>query len=69
MERNWPLVIINPTFGSNENYTLNLADLTNAIVGGKSVSLTKTVLTENQFWCKVIQVLQIGYLMYQCFIN
>jgi C-terminal processing protease CtpA/Prc len=59
-------------FGSNENYTLNLADFNgNAIVGnGKSVSLTKTVLTENPILVnKVITsgAHKIGYLMYNGF--
>lgn len=59
-------------FGSNENYTLNLADFNgNAIVeNGKSVSLTKTVLTENPILVnKVITsgAHKIGYLMYNGF--
>ena len=59
-------------FNSNENYTLNLADFNgNAIVGnGKSVSLTKTVLTENPILVnKVITsgAHKIGYLMYNGF--
>ena len=59
-------------YGSNENYTLNLADFNgNTIVGnGKSVSLTKTVLTENPILVnKVITAgtHKIGYLMYNGF--
>jgi C-terminal processing protease CtpA/Prc len=59
-------------YGSNENYTLNLADFNgNTIVGnGKSVSLTKTVLTENPILVnKVITsgTHKIGYLMYNAF--
>ena len=59
-------------YGSNENYTLNLADFNgNTIVGnGKSVSLTKTVLTENPILVnKVITsgTHKIGYLMYNGF--
>ncbi|RBN51842.1 S41 family peptidase [Flavobacterium psychrolimnae] len=59
-------------YGSNENYTLNLADFNGStIVGnGKSVSLTKTVLTENPILVnKVITsgTHKIGYLMYNGF--
>lgn len=59
-------------YGSNENYTLNLADFNgNTIVGnGKSVSLTKTVLTKNPILVnKVITsgTHKIGYLMYNGF--
>ncbi|MEM8520735.1 S41 family peptidase [Flavobacterium sp. PL12] len=59
-------------FGSNENYTLNMADLngTTVVSNGKSVSLTKTVLTENPILInKVIAsgANKIGYLMYNGF--
>ena len=59
-------------FGSNESYTLNLAEFNGtAIVGnGKSVSLTKTVLSENPILInKVITsgTHKIGYLMYNGF--
>ena len=58
--------------GSNESYTLNLAIFNGtAIVGnGKSVSLTKTVLSENPILInKVIPVdtYKIGYIMYNGF--
>ncbi|CAM4079526.1 S41 family peptidase [Flavobacterium weaverense] len=59
-------------FGPNENYTLNMADLngTTVVSNGKSVSLTKTVLTENPILInKVITsgANKIGYLMYNGF--
>ncbi len=59
-------------FGANENYTLNLADYngTTIVGNGKSVSLTKTVLTENPILVnKVITPgsHKIGYLMYNAF--
>ena len=59
-------------FGANENYTLNLADYngTTIVGNGKSVSLTKTVLTENPILVnKVITsgTHKIGYLMYNAF--
>ncbi|MBG6185921.1 S41 family peptidase [Flavobacterium sp. CAN_S2] len=59
-------------YGSNENYTLNLADFngTTIVGNGKSVSLTKTVLTENPILVnKVITsgTHKIGYLMYNGF--
>ena len=59
-------------FSANENYTLNLADYngTTIVGNGKSVSLTKTVLTENPILVnKVITsgTHKIGYLMYNAF--
>jgi C-terminal processing protease CtpA/Prc len=59
-------------FGSNENYVLNMADFngTTIVSNGKSVSLTKTTLTENPILVKkVISVgtKKIGYLMYNGF--
>ena len=59
-------------FGSNENYTLNMADFNGTTIVGndKSVSLTKTVLTENPILVnKVITsgAHKIGYLMYNGF--
>ena len=59
-------------FGANENYTLNLADYngTDFVTNGKTVDLTKTVLTENPILInKVITsgTRKIGYLMYNGF--
>ena len=59
-------------FGSNENYTLNLADYngTTIVGNGKSVSLTKTVLTENPILVNKVFTSgshKIGYLMYNAF--
>ena len=59
-------------FSANENYTLNLADYngTTIVGNGKSVSLTKTVLTENPILVnKVITsgTHKIGYLVYNAF--
>ena len=59
-------------FGANENYTLNLADYngTDFVSNGKSVNLTKNVLTENPILInKVITAgtRKIGYLMYNGF--
>lgn len=59
-------------FGSNESYTLNLAEFngTTIVGNGKSVSLTKTVLSENPILInKVITsgAHKIGYLMYNGF--
>jgi C-terminal processing protease CtpA/Prc len=59
-------------FGANENYTLNLAEFngTTIVGNGKSVSLTKTVLSENPILInKVITsgAHKIGYLMYNGF--
>jgi C-terminal processing protease CtpA/Prc len=59
-------------FGSNETYTLNLADYngTAIVANGKSVELTKTVLSENPILInKVITsgAHKIGYLMYNGF--
>ena len=57
---------------NSENYTINLADYNNRAItpNGKSVSLTKTVLTENPILInKVIESggHKIGYLMYNGF--
>lgn len=59
-------------FGSNENYVLNMADFngTTVVSNGKTISLTKTTLTENPILVKkVISVgtKKIGYLMYNGF--
>ncbi|MEC5166201.1 carboxyl-terminal processing protease [Flavobacterium sp. PL11] len=59
-------------FGSNESYTLNMADVNGNIItnNGKTVALTKTVLTENPILVnKVITSgsRNIGYLMYNAF--
>ena len=60
-------------FGANENYTLNLADYngTTIVGNGKSVSLTKTVLTENPILVNKVLITpgshKIGYLMYNAF--
>lgn len=59
-------------FGSNESYTLNLANYngTTIVANGKSVALTKTVLSENPILInKVIPSgsHKIGYLMYNGF--
>lgn len=59
-------------FGSNENYTLTMADYngTNVVSNGKTISLTKTLLTENPILInKIITVgaKKIGYLMYNGF--
>ena len=59
-------------FGSNETYTLNLADYNgNTIVAnGKSVELTKTVLSENPILINKVITSgshKIGYLMYNGF--
>ena len=57
---------------NSENYTLNLADISNGVVtpNGKSVNLTKTELSENPISInKVIEANghKIGYLMYNGF--
>lgn len=59
-------------FSSNENYVLNMADFngTTVVSNGKTISLTKTTLTENPILVKkVISVgtKKIGYLMYNGF--
>lgn len=59
-------------FGSNESYTLNLAEFngTTIVSNGKTVALTKTVLSENPILInKVITsgAHKIGYLMYNGF--
>lgn len=59
-------------FGSNNDYTLNLADINGGAFtpNGKSVALTKTVLSENPILInKVIESgsHKIGYLMYNAF--
>jgi len=59
-------------FGSNETYTLNLADYngTTIVGNGKSVELTKTVLSENPILINKVITSgshKIGYLMYNGF--
>jgi C-terminal processing protease CtpA/Prc len=59
-------------FGSNTNYTLNLADLNGGAItpNSKSVVLTKTVLTENPILINTVinsGSHKIGYLMYNGF--
>lgn len=59
-------------FGSNESYTLNLADYngTTIVANGKSVALTKTVLSENPILKNIVITSgshKIGYLMYNGF--
>lgn len=59
-------------FGTNDSYTLNMADYNGATVvsNGKSISLTKTTLTENPILIKdviTIGAKKIGYLMYNGF--
>ena len=59
-------------FGSNNDYTLNMADINGGIItpNGKSVALTKTVLDENPILVnKVITSgsKKIGYLVYNAF--
>ena len=59
-------------FGSNETYTLNLADYngTAIVANGKSVELTKTVLSENPILINKVITSgshKIGYLMYNGF--
>lgn len=59
-------------FGSNNNYTLNLADINGGAFtpNGKSVALTKTVLDENPILINKVIVSGshiIGYLMYNGF--
>jgi len=59
-------------FGSNENYVLNMADFkgTTVVSNGKTISLTKTTLTENPILVKKVIFVgtkKIGYLMYNGF--
>ncbi|TDE53668.1 S41 family peptidase [Flavobacterium sp. GT3P67] len=59
-------------FGANETYTLNLADYngTTIVANGKSVELTKTVLSENPILINKVITSgshKIGYLMYNGF--
>lgn len=59
-------------FGTNETYTLNLADYngTTIVANGKSVDLTKTVLSENPILINKVITSgshKIGYLMYNGF--
>jgi C-terminal processing protease CtpA/Prc len=59
-------------FGANENYVLNLADFNGTTIVGnnKSVSLTKTVLSENPILVKKVITAgsrKIGYLVYNAF--
>ena len=59
-------------FGANENYVLNLADFngTTIVSNNKSVSLTKTVLSENPILVKKVITSgsrKIGYLVYNAF--
>ncbi len=60
-------------FGSNNTYTLGMADITNNTIAlnGKTVELTKTEFTENPILInKVIETngVKIGYLMYNGFV-
>lgn len=62
----------NLLFGTNDNFTLNMADYngTTVVSNGKTVALTKTLLTENPILInKIITVgtKKIGYLMYNGF--
>ncbi|MEY4432140.1 MAG: hypothetical protein RLZZ44_270 [Bacteroidota bacterium] len=59
-------------FGTNDSYTLNMADYNGSTVtaNGKTVALTKTTLTENPILIKnviTIGAKKIGYLMYNGF--
>ena len=59
-------------FGTNDSYTLNMADYVGATINtnGKTVTLTKTTLTENPILVKnviTIGAKKIGYLMYNGF--
>ncbi|MFH6769820.1 S41 family peptidase [Gaetbulibacter aquiaggeris] len=61
-------------FGSNNTYTLGMADITNNTIAlnGKTVELTKTSFTENPILInKVIDAdgIKVGYLMYNQFIS
>ncbi|HAH54867.1 MAG TPA: peptidase S41 [Flavobacterium sp.] len=65
---NWQSLL----FGSNNNYTLNMADIIAGVVtpNGKTVALTKTVLDENPILINKVIVSgshKIGYLMYNGF--
>lgn len=64
--------LINLLFGSNNDYTLNLADYNGGAVtpNGKSVALTKTNLAENPILVNKVIVSgshKIGYMMYNGF--
>lgn len=59
-------------FGTNDNYTLNMADYNGATFSsnGKTVQLTKTTLSENPILIKnviTVGTKKIGYLMYNGF--
>ena len=59
-------------YGSNNDYTLNMADINGGVItpNGKSVALTKTVLDENPILVNKVIVSgshKIGYLMYNGF--
>lgn len=59
-------------FGSNNDYTLNMADITGGVFtpNGKTVTLTKTILDENPILVNKVIVSgshKIGYLMYNAF--
>lgn len=59
-------------FGSNNDYTLNMADISGGafVSNGKTVALTKTVLTENPILVNKVIISgthKIGYLMYNAF--
>lgn len=59
-------------FGSNNDYTLNMADLSGGMLtpNGKTVALTKTVLDENPILVNTVisaGAKKIGYLMYNGF--
>lgn len=59
-------------FGSNNDYTLNLADLNGGVftANGKSIALTKTVLNENPILLNTVinsGTHKIGYLVYNAF--
>jgi len=59
-------------FGSNNDYTLSLADISNGAIvpNGRTVALTKTVLDENPILINTVITLgakKIGYLMYNGF--
>ncbi|MFM1754667.1 MAG: hypothetical protein RLZZ236_1606 [Bacteroidota bacterium] len=59
-------------YGSNDSYTLNMADYNGTTISsnGKTVELTKTTLTENPILVKNVVTIgtkKIGYLMYNGF--
>lgn len=61
-------------FGTNNTYTLGMADITNSTIAlnGKTVELTKTNFTENPILIhKVIDAggIKVGYLMYNQFVS